>query len=150
MVMQTIAVGFENVNTLTSQLRAAGAAIRVVKINDIFNVTITKQPSLATVEEILTCSEPVELNDSTSESIHGFPIEKIAVPLEQLEDSPIVAEGIFSTPVEIVNLPEIANISLGKSKNLSTKKGRKKSNEAEPKQEVKESSAFTDDDSIPF
>ncbi len=82
MIMQTIAVGFENVNTLASQLRAAGAAIRVAKGNDIFNITITKQPSLATVEEILTYSGPVELNDSTSKSIHGFPTEKIAVPLE--------------------------------------------------------------------
>lgn len=52
MMAQTITVDFANVNTLASQLRAAGAAIKVSKGSNTFNITITKQPTLATIEEI--------------------------------------------------------------------------------------------------
>jgi hypothetical protein len=129
---QKIAVEFENVNTLTSQLRAAGAAIKVSKGSNTFNITITKQPTLATIEEILTGSKPSELKNISSTSVQEFTIEKIAVPLEKLENSNIIAKKPFSSPKEIVYLTKIANISL-------------------LKQEVKDGSAFVDDDdSIPF
>ncbi len=63
MTTQTIEVKFESLNTLASQLRAAGAAIKVAKGNDTFKINITKQPSLATIEEILTYSAPNNNND---------------------------------------------------------------------------------------
>lgn len=132
MMAQTIAVGFENVNTLASQLRAAGAAIKVSKGSNAFNITITKRPALATIEEILTCLKPNELKDSSSAPIQEFTIEKIAVASEKLENPNIIAKKTFSSPKEIVDATKIANISL-------------------PKQEVKDGSAFVDDDdSIPF
>ncbi len=138
MTTQTIEVKFELLNTLASQLRAAGAAIKVAKGNDTFKINITKQPSLATIEEILTYSAPNDNSDL---------IESIAIPPEEVKDFTITEE-IISTLVETIDLSDAVKVPAEESTDIPAKRGR--NNSTKSKQRVENSSAFADDNDIPF
>ncbi len=138
MTTQTIEVKFESLSALASQLRAAGAAIKVAKGNDTFKINITKQPSLATIEEILTYSA---FNDNSDL------IESIAIHPEEVKDFTITEE-IISTLVETIDLSDAVKVPIEESTDIPAKKGRK--NSTKSKQRVEDSSAFADNNDIPF
>lgn len=135
---QTIVVEFADVNIRASQLRAAGAAVQVTKGNTNFTITIIKAPVIATVEEILNYSNPIEIVKVS---------EDIAAPLEQVKDLPSTVEEIFSTPVKNV---EVVDGQSEESLSSSTKKSRKNPTKTKLKQQPKDLSAFADNDNIPF
>ena len=147
MMTQTIEVKFENVNTLASQLRAAGAAIKVAKGNDTFNITITKQPILATIEEILTYSESNRNNNSSNVPVKELNTGDIT-PLEQVQELQTIPEKILLSPVETANSNNIVEVPLKESTGSTTKINSKKP--AKSKQKLADLSAFADDDDIPF
>ena len=84
---QTIAVKYEILNTLTNQLRAAGAVLKVAKgSNETFNITIRKPPVTSSVEDII-CYSP---NVDTSEAEEIIDIE--AIQLTDKINSALVKE----------------------------------------------------------
>ena len=148
MTTQTIKVNFETLNTLASQLRAAGATIKVAKGNDhIFNISIIKQPTLVSIEEILTCLEPSEINNSISAQGLGLGSESIAVQPEKTEDF-AVAENIASTLRETIGSSDTVEVALEEGTNTTAKNSRKKSTKS--KQKVEDLPCFADNDDIPF
>ena len=127
MTTQTIEVNFESVNTLASQLRAAGAVLKVAKGKvENFVITVTKPPSLVSIEEILTYSEPP------------------AKPSDLAEDVPQDTNEIASENVQLSGEVETALENAAKP----AKKNRKKSTKSKLK--LEDLPAFDDNDDIPF
>ena len=120
---QTIEVKFENVNTLASQLRAAGAVIKVAKGRvGAFVITITKSPILASIEEILIYSE----TSNSAKDTQQIPNEIVAF--------------------ENVQIPAKTNIGLKNNTKSPTKENRKKLT----KSKLKLEDLGTFDNEIPF
>ena len=76
---QTIQVSYKNVTTLASQLRAAGAVLKVAKNAESFIITIMKQPQLISIKEILTSSESFDKLGIIAEDVV---VENIKLPTE--------------------------------------------------------------------
>lgn len=120
---QTIAVKYEVLNTLTNQLRAAGAVLKVAKgSNETFNITIRKLPVTSSVEDIICYSPNVD------NSIMDVEAEEII-------------------DIEAIQLPDEINSALVKETN-SKPKGRKKP--AKSKLKLEDLPTCDDDDDIPF
>ncbi len=125
MTTQTIEVDFENLNKLTSQLRSAGAVLKVAKGRvGAFVITITKLPCLASIEEILTYSINSDLAEDT-----------------QQNSNKIVA-------FENVQLPTETDVALKDATKSPVSKNQKKSTKSKFKPE--DLDAFDDNDNIPF
>lgn len=127
MTTQTIEVNFESLNTLASQLRAAGAVLKVAKgkVKN-FIITVTKPPNLVSIEEILTYSEPpVKPSDLAEDVLRDT--NEIAFENVQLSDE-------VETALENATKP--------------AKKSRKKSTKSKLK--LEDLPAFDDNNDIPF
>lgn len=127
MTTQTIEVNFESLNTLASQLRAAGAVLKVAKGKvENFIITVTKPPSLVSIEEILTYSAPPVKPSDLAENVFQ-------------DNNEIAFESVqFSGEVETAL----------KDATKPAKKSREKSTKSKLK--LEDLPAFDDNDDIPF
>lgn len=127
MTTQTIEVNFESLNTLASQLRAAGAVLRVArgKVEN-FVITVIKPPSLVSIEKILTYSEPPAKPSNLVEDV--------------LRDTNEIAFESVQFSGEVEAALEDATKPAKKSREKSTKS----------KLKLEDLPAFDNNDDIPF
>lgn len=101
-----IDVEFSVLNDLASRLRTAGAKIRVRKIGHTFRITLVQQPTLTTVEQILSYANQAEHIENPS-TISEVTEKTREVSASKNSPSP------FSSPSETadtLNPPELATL----------------------------------------
>ena len=109
-------VEFAVLNDLAKRLRTAGAKISVRKVGEIHRVTVLKEPTVATVEQILNYIKGVTEDDidtptlTSNDAIASNPLSPFSSPSETT-DTP--------NPPELATLEDLLTLPLEKLKGLA-------------------------------